>query len=334
MFFDDPEYFVRSDNVYVGLPPEQKKAYIHIRNGIIVEIIEDKPENQTLLDERLESFPVYDFHQYYITPGIIDSNVQLNPSFSLDSKWSDIENITQTALSGGVTTILNHPLYADSTQVQQIGASIEQLQRQCKTDFCQLALFSQNNIAHFEQAKLRGILGLKLYMAPPLQPDAEYFMRTEEICSMILELAKACNEKLSLYIHPIYIPLEKDLIYGSPCRMKSLQSRLKSLEQCYISHADAVKGIQEEDQMQSTDFQMGVAPEERQFMAQYYLEAKQQAKDYIDFLISRSEQMTYSNSFVTLSTDQMGNQRCGKLPDDLAPLANSTPFSSQLRAFI
>lgn len=70
------------------------------------------------MDEKLEQIPNYDFHQYYITPGIIDMNVQLNAGYTFDESWIDIENITSTAISGGVTTIVNHPLFTNSPNIQ------------------------------------------------------------------------------------------------------------------------------------------------------------------------------------------------------------------------
>ena len=48
-------------------------------------------------------------HQHYIMPGQIDLNVSFHPDYE-DQAWEDIENLTKTALSCGITLIVNHPI--------------------------------------------------------------------------------------------------------------------------------------------------------------------------------------------------------------------------------
>ena len=57
---------------------------------------------------RDEGYEINDYADYYICPGLIDPHVSLNSSS--DDSWQDIANITKMAASGGITTIIDHPV--------------------------------------------------------------------------------------------------------------------------------------------------------------------------------------------------------------------------------
>lgn len=111
-------------------------------------------------------------------------------------------------------------------------------------------------------------------MAPPSESGIEHTPKSDEIIRLLLLLDKLTAKPIQLFIHPIYIPLEKDLIYGSPYRKKPLSNRLLQFDEECIPHPDALKGMQDEDTMRKEDFKPGTSKEEIKFMSQYYCEAK------------------------------------------------------------
>ena len=84
-----------------------------------------------------ESFEIFDYSNYFIIPGIIDSNVSL--STSIDPGWQYVANITKMAASGGITTIKDYPeLTRTDSKTGEIRKSRKE-SKGCRTSFWLIA---------------------------------------------------------------------------------------------------------------------------------------------------------------------------------------------------
>ena len=96
---------IKCKNIYTNSTKNPISGYLLIHNEKIHEIIpQSEMKNEFLLQYDLKILD----DDFYIFPGIIDSNVNLNSTY--DYNWQDFTNITKMAAQGGVTTIIDNPL--------------------------------------------------------------------------------------------------------------------------------------------------------------------------------------------------------------------------------
>ena len=175
-----------------------------------------------------ESFEIFDYSNYFITPGIIDSNVSLSTSF--DPGWQDVANITKMAASGGITTIIDHPELTRSDpktdEITEIKKRIEGMQDKLFVDCGILANISAKSIDELpEIISDDRVLGLKYSTDPPMIP------RLKEDTISFQEMFRTIVSK-SLLLKDIVLFLKcesanlKDLFPTSPCRGEPLEKRV------------------------------------------------------------------------------------------------------------
>jgi len=175
-----------------------------------------------------QGYEIFDYSEYYITPGIIDSNVSLSTNFDLF--WQDVASITKMAASGGITTIIDHPELQryDSNHDESLAIKqrIEGLNDKLFVDCGLLANVSANSIDSLEKILANDmILGLKYSMQPSL------LAQNKQGTLSFKEIFKGILSK-SIFFKDIVLFLKcekanyKDLFATSPCRADSLEKRL------------------------------------------------------------------------------------------------------------
>ena len=146
-----------------------------------------------------------DYEDYYISPGLVDLNVQTN------GPWEGLEETTKMGVAGGVTFMLverSHyglheeltPLYCDIGQTLVVDET-----KGLGPDFPP------------------GIHALKVYLTPP----SPYVQGSIDYIEPALSMAAACQ--LPLLVDPI-VGTARLMYMASPCRFSSLEERSQTTD--------------------------------------------------------------------------------------------------------
>ncbi len=175
-----------------------------------------------------EGYDIYEYSDYYISPGIIDSHVSFSSNY--DELWQDITNITRMAASGGITTVIDHPSIVkyneNNDEVLAIKERIEGLQGKLCVDCGILANLNNSNMGFLEEImKNHDILGVKYSFQPGLLMNSkEEKINFKEVFQYILGKMHVLKEFV------MFLLCEKasfkDLYSSSPCRNDSLNQRI------------------------------------------------------------------------------------------------------------
>ncbi len=92
------EFFLRSRRVITS--EGARAAMIHVKDGVIVEVIEH--------EQASHDYPLEDVGDLIVMPGLVDIHVHLNEPGR--AEWEGFETGTRAAAAGGVTTLVDMPL--------------------------------------------------------------------------------------------------------------------------------------------------------------------------------------------------------------------------------
>jgi len=152
------------------------------------------------LMRRYEGWNPVDCEEMYVSPGLVDVNVQAN------GPWEGLEETTKAGVAGGVTFMLVEPsLYALSEDPQQ-------------ALYCDIG----HTLVIAEQTDLPAlspsVFALKTYLSPP----STYIPGSLQTLESALSLAT--THQLPLFIDPI-VGNPRMMYMASPCRLSSLEER-------------------------------------------------------------------------------------------------------------
>src|SRR5690606_10336317 len=136
-------------------------------NGKIADIILPKDLTPEALADFNKNWPVKDYGELLIFPGLIDSNVHLHANY--DDEWENIEFCTRLAASSGVTTIIENPIMttpfgSSSEYVEGLGNSIEKIQTYSKVDFGIYGILEPKTKNYIGQILDKGVVGVKCFL--------------------------------------------------------------------------------------------------------------------------------------------------------------------------
>lgn len=178
-------------------------AVILVSEGHIERIV--PAEQFTAVEELMrlyEEWNPVDCEEKYVSPGLVDVNVQTNGA------WEGLEETTKAGIAGGVTFMLVEPsLYALSEEPQTLYCDIGHI----------LVVQEQTDLS----AVSPSVFALKLYLSPP----STYVSGSIQTLEPALSLATTL--KLPLFIDPI-VGNPRMIYMASPCRLSSLEERSKT----------------------------------------------------------------------------------------------------------
>jgi allantoinase len=111
----------------VVLPEGERAATLHIRDGVIEQILEFASEDPT-------GARIFNVPDLVVSPGIVDTHVHVNEPGR--SEWEGFDTATRAAAAGGVTTLIDMPLNSipATTTVSALHAKVEAARAQCHVD--------------------------------------------------------------------------------------------------------------------------------------------------------------------------------------------------------
>ncbi len=154
MSTNSSEFFLRSRRVVT--PSGLRAAAIHIKDGVIVEVIYN--------EQALTQYPLEDFGELVVMPGLVDIHVHLNEPGR--TEWEGFETGAQAAAAGGVTTLVDMPL--NSTPVTTTTAALQEKRKAASKKLwvdCGLhAGLVPGNHHELEALIKAGVLGVKTFL--------------------------------------------------------------------------------------------------------------------------------------------------------------------------
>lgn len=178
-----------------------------------VRILGADPDFSVLMQELADWNPVLLEH-YYLSPGLVDCNAQVNGS------WDDYSSLTRAAVSGGVTFLLVQPslYHPESPPVTSLYC-----------DIGRVALLGRSSLDDV-LAESQGAFALKGYLYPP----SAYVTGIAGQLESALTLAE--DTDLPLFLDSLF-PNSRQLYLVSPCRLLPLEEREKQShfgsDQCF-----------------------------------------------------------------------------------------------------
>jgi dihydroorotase-like cyclic amidohydrolase len=161
-------------------------------------IVDDEVPCSALIEKYRDWNPI-DLENYFISPGMIDINVR--------SEWESARHLTQSALSGGVTLIVEETsLYHSAPSDSDLYCDVGQL----------ITVSRASDVAEHSA----GVLGYKAYLFPP-SPSTK---AVEDLGSLVQAVS---NSNLPLIIDVIK-PSMRLYHEASPCHFMTLEERLTS----------------------------------------------------------------------------------------------------------
>jgi allantoinase len=133
-----------------------RKGVVIIRDGVIADILDDYPEGR--------SYDAVYIGDKVLMPGIIDPNVHINEPGR--TQWEGFVTATMAAVGGGITTLVDMPLYSDpvTTTVdafeQKLAAAI-MLQVDCGF----WGGLVPGNLSEIELLIDKGVMGFKAFLS-------------------------------------------------------------------------------------------------------------------------------------------------------------------------
>lgn len=185
---------------------ERESVYcaILIESGTITEVVrlaEDTPVSLTQIPEVLRTYAAWnpvDYGDFYVSPGLVDCNVRVN------SLWETTQEVTKTALAGGVTFMLIEQSLYGQTAVET----------DLYTDIGEVQVISA--LRDFHPAV--DVFAHKIYRYPPSAQVQSYAESFEALFVRV-------TERNSILIVDGSLPEQRMLIMGSPYRHVSLLER-------------------------------------------------------------------------------------------------------------
>src|SRR5262245_4222542 len=109
-------------------------------------------------------FPIQDFGDLMIAPGVIDTHVHINEPGRTD--WEGFETATKAAAAGGITTLVDMPLNSSpvTTTVAALEAKRAAAQGKCWIDVGFYGGIIPGNNEHIEPLLQAGVLGMKAFL--------------------------------------------------------------------------------------------------------------------------------------------------------------------------
>src|SRR6476620_9437276 len=109
-------------------------------------------------------FPIEDFGDFVLAPGIIDTHVHINEPGRTD--WEGFETATKAAAAGGVTTLVDMPLNSSpvTTTVSALDAKRAAAQGKCWVNVGFYGGIIPGNEKHVEPLLKAGVLGMKAFL--------------------------------------------------------------------------------------------------------------------------------------------------------------------------
>jgi len=109
-------------------------------------------------------FPIEDFGDFVLAPGIIDTHVHINEPGRTD--WEGFETATKAAAAGGVTTLVDMPLNSSpvTTTVSALDAKRAAAQGKCWVNVGFYGGIIPGNEKHVEPLLQAGVLGMKAFL--------------------------------------------------------------------------------------------------------------------------------------------------------------------------
>ena len=148
---------IRSQRVV--LPEGERAATLHIRDGVIEQILEFTAEDPT-------GARIFNVPNLVVSPGIVDTHVHVNEPGR--SEWEGFDTATRAAAAGGVTTLIDMPLNSvpATTTVGALHAKVEAARAQCHVDVGFWGGVVPGNTGELDALIDAGVRGFKCFLVP------------------------------------------------------------------------------------------------------------------------------------------------------------------------
>jgi allantoinase len=148
-------------------------------------------------DEVGHGFPIEDFGNLAISPGVIDTHVHINEPGR--SEWEGFETATQAAAAGGVTTIADMPLNSSpvTTTVAALRAKQAAAAGKCWVDVGFYGGLIHNSAQNIPALLAAGVLGIKAFLCDSGLP--EFSAVTEDDLRAALPAIARANRPLLVH---------------------------------------------------------------------------------------------------------------------------------------
>jgi allantoinase len=143
----------------VVLPEGERAATLHIRDGVIEQILEFDSEDPT-------GARVFNAPDLIVSPGIVDTHVHVNEPGR--SEWEGFDSATRAAAAGGVTALIDMPLNSipATTTVGALHTKVEAARAQCHVDVGFWGGVVPGNTRELEPLIDAGVRGFKCFLVP------------------------------------------------------------------------------------------------------------------------------------------------------------------------
>ncbi|MEO5590053.1 MAG: allantoinase AllB [Gemmatimonadaceae bacterium] len=139
-------------------PDGEMPAAIHIAGGVI--------ERVTAYDDIGDAIDVYEAGESVVMPGLVDTHVHANEPGR--TEWEGFESVTQAALAGGVTTILDMPLNSvpATTTVEALDAKRNAARGKSVVNVEFIGGVVPGNVDQIEPLAAAGVCAFKCFLTP------------------------------------------------------------------------------------------------------------------------------------------------------------------------
>jgi allantoinase len=143
----------------VVLPEGERAATLHIRDGVIEQILEFGSEDPT-------GAKIFNVPDLVVSPGIVDTHVHVNEPGR--SEWEGFDTATRAAAAGGVTALIDMPLNSipATTTVGALHTKVEAARAQCHVDVGFWGGVVPGNARELEPLIDAGVRGFKCFLVP------------------------------------------------------------------------------------------------------------------------------------------------------------------------
>lgn len=171
-------YWITADKVICSESSE--KRWIEIRDQKFVSIQQSAPPS---------AVKIFDFGQYWLFPGIVDTHVHVNEPGR--TNWEGFDTATKAAASGGATTLIDMPLNCIpvTTSRENFLAKLESLSHKLSVDVGFWGGITSDNLLQVENLLSSGVLGVKSFLIDSGIPEFPP-IRIEQLEDAMSKLAK------------------------------------------------------------------------------------------------------------------------------------------------
>jgi allantoinase len=137
-------------------PQGIKDVYVLIENGIIAEVVEQKPEGLNC--------EIVEAGEKILMAGVVDTHVHINEPGRSD--WEGFDTATKAAIAGGVTTLVDMPLNSSpvTTNVQALKEKLASAKGKLHTNVGFWGGVIPGNANEIEPLIENGVLGFKAFL--------------------------------------------------------------------------------------------------------------------------------------------------------------------------